>query len=546
MNGSEPMSNTLHEMVTAQALAHPDAVAVVFKDDSVSYAQLDELSNRMARALRGAGCVGGDRVAIMMPKSIEAIAAILGVLKAGCIYVPIDPASPAERTARMLSVCDMKCVLAGGRAGATLGGLHREGLLGENLGVAWLTHPTPELPFEPVFHQADIDSFDATPPAVQRRSGDIAHILFTSGSTGVPKGVPITHANALHFVRWGQDYFGIRPGDRISGHPPLVFDLSTFDIYGSLGAGAELHLVPPELNLLPHRLADFIRGHALTQWFSVPSVLNHMAKHGAIHHGDFPSLKRLLWCGEAFPTPALIHWMERLPNVTFTNLYGPTEATIASSFYTVPECPRDPSQPVSIGRACAGEELLILDENLQPVPTGKTGDLYIGGPGLSPGYYKDSKKTAAVFLQHPLRDGPGARIYKTGDLARFGDDGLVYLLGRADYQIKCRGHRIELGEIEAALHTLEELRETAVVAVKTGGLEGNAICCAYVPVNGVTPQELRRRLTRSLPHFMVPTRWRAMERLPLNGSGKIDRNQIKHQFAAQAAPASTTQGGDQL
>src|SRR5207249_9479378 len=226
------------------------------------------------------------------------------------------------------------------------------------------------------------------------------------------KGVVITHDSVGHFIDWAVRYFGTGPADRISGHPPLHFDLSTFDIFATLSTGAELHLVPPEMSLLPHKLAALIRDHQLTQWFSVPTVLNYLAKFDVVRQDDFPALRRVLWCGEVLPTPTLIHWMRRLPHVTFTNLYGPTETTIASSYYTVPRCPADEREPIPIGAACGGEELMVLDEELRPVATGDMGELYIRGVGVSPGYWRDLEKTRSVFL--PWRDGAGTleRIYK--------------------------------------------------------------------------------------------------------------------------------------
>jgi len=279
---------------------------------------------------------------------------------------------------------------------------------------------------------------------------------------------------------------------------------------------------------LPNKLADFIRYSELTQWFSVPSVLKYMAKFDVVRIKDFPTLKRVLWCGEVFPTPTLIYWMKRLPSVSFTNLYGPTETTIASSYYTLPGCPADEQAPIPIGSACQGEELMILDEKLQPVPAGEVGDLYIGGVGLSPGYWRDSQKTAGAFIP----SSNGNHIYKTGDLARLGKDGLVYFVGRADSQIKSRGYRIELGEIEAALNILTGLKECAVVAIPSDGFEENLICCAYVPTNGDRNlnASLHRMLSQLLPGYMLPARWLALDRLPTNANGKIDRRKLGEVF----------------
>jgi acyl-coenzyme A synthetase/AMP-(fatty) acid ligase len=296
----------------------------------------------------------------------------------------------------------------------------------------------------------------------------------------------------------GGSTFRIGETDRLSCHSPLHFDLSVFDIFGAFAAGAELHLATPKLNVLPNKLADFIRDSELTHWFSVPSVLNYMAKFDVVKADDFPRLKRLLWCGEVLPVPALAYFMKRLPHVSFTNLYGPTEATIASSYYDVPACPEDDKTVIPIGRPCGGEELFVLDENLRTVEPGQTGHLYIQGVGLSPGYYKDPHKTAEAFVQNPFSSDSSDKIYRTGDLAKVGENGLVYFLGRHDSQIKSRGHRIELGEVSTALNALGSLGESAVVAIPTGGFGGMTICCAYVtlPHRDVSPAKLRCELTR--------------------------------------------------
>src|SRR5216117_3855320 len=322
----------------------------------------------------------------------------------------------------------------------------------------------------------------------------------------------------------------------MSSHPPLHFDLSTFDVFGTFAAGAQLHLVPPDLSLLPNALAEFIRHAELTQWFSVPSLLSYMAKLDVVQFNDFPALRRLLWCGEVFPTPALRYWMARLPHATFTNLYGPTETTIASSYYAVPTCPEHDGVAIPIGTPCEGEELLVLSDTLRPVSPGEIGDLYIRGVGLSPGYWRDPEKTRGAFLPYPA--DARERIYRTGDLARLAADGLIYFVGRADSQIKARGYRIELGEIEAALQSLAELQESAVVALPTDGFEGTMICCAYVPRPGaaVTPLSLRTALGRLLPAYMMPTHWKAYERLARNANGKIDRRRIKEEWSRDAPP----------
>jgi len=536
------MSGLLQNLIADRAAHRPEAMAVLSEGASLTYGELDAGSNRLARMLRDLGCRRGDRVVLLMPKMPAAIMSLLGVLKADAVYVPLAPAGPAPRLARMLEVCGPHCILAAGPTGPMLReALARATLVRRPL-LGWLDTEAPWDADPPAtFTAVDLHGLPATPIAALNRDTDLAHILFTSGSTGVPKGVMVTHQSVLRFLQWAWAYFGISPSDRASQHSPLHFDLSTFDIFSTLGAGAQLHLTPPGVNLLPHKLAQFIRNSRLTQWFSVPSVLNLMAKLNVVRSGDFPTLRRVLWCGEVLPTPTLIQWMRCLPHARFTNLYGPTEATIASSYYSVPRCPAHEREPIPIGTACDGEELMIFDSEMRAVADGEIGDLYIGGAGLSPGYCNDPQKTQEVFLPRPGGAGPHDRIYRTGDLARRGADGLFYFVGRSDSQIKSRGYRIELGEIETALHALPGLRECAVVAIQSAGFEGWMICCAYVPARGcgahVQPPGLRQSLARALPGYMLPARWMRCDTLPRNANGKVDRPQLRRRFLQAEAQA---------
>ena len=530
------MTALLHQGVALHAERRPEATAVVHAAERMTYAQLEKSSNQLAKVLKELGCKRGERVCLLMPKSLSAMVGILGILKADCMYVPIDPLSPAQRVAKIVDQCDCRAILGEGPVTGLLNELLGQEGFRRSLAVGWMGSENIQgAHFRPTFTQTDYLSCPDNPPDYVNTSSDPAYILFTSGSTGAPKGVIITHASVSHFLRWATRYFGIEASDKISAHTPLHFDLSVFDIFGTFDRGAELHLVPHEFNLLPNKLADFMRRSELTQWFSVPSVLNYMAKFDVVKPQDFPALKRILWCGEVLPTPVLIYWMKRLPHVTFTNLYGPTETTVASSYYTVPACPEDEKAAIPIGRACDGEELLVLGERLQPVAAGTVGDLYIRGVGLSPGYWNELEKTKAVFLPNPHSPDPTERLYKTGDLARIGEDGLIYFHGRSDFQIKSRGYRIELGEIETALHALNCLRECAILAIDSDGFEGKSICCAYVPqpeteVNAIV---LRKKLIRVLSHYMVPSLWMAFDTLPKNSSGKIDRNKLKEYFLQQ-------------
>jgi amino acid adenylation domain-containing protein len=539
------MDRLLQSWVTQQSETRPADAAIVSGADTLTYAQLELASNQLAHLLQNTGCQNGDRVCILMPKSAEAIVSMIGILKAGCLHVPIDVATPAARIRHIFDSCENRVIVAGGKVTPLLDELLADEALRSRTTIIWLDNisapgdaPTASAPeaknFKAAFSTSDLKSAPSTPLPQHRTANDGSHILFTSGSTGVPKGVVITHSNVSTFVAWALKHYGIDHTDRFSGHTPFHFDLSTFDIFGSITAGAQLHLVPSETALLPPKLTEFIRTSKLTQWFSVPSVLNYMAKFNSVQQNGFPDLRRVLWCGEVLPTPALIYWMERLPKVHFSNLYGPTEATIASSYYDVTTCPTDPKSQIPIGTPCDGEDLLVLNEKLEPIPVREIGDLYITGAGLSPGYWRDPTKTAAAFIPDPKNpDDPTRRLYRTGDLAYRDEQNLVWFVGRADTQIKVRGYRIELGEIETALNSTPKLQECAVVAIPTDNFGGYMICAAYVVRAGeaATLADLREHLKKLVPNYMMPARWTAYEALPKNANGKIDRPRLKEAFA---------------
>lgn len=536
------MTALLQDYATRGAERDASRVALVMGGERVTYGELEANSNRLARVLVERGCGRGDRVCLLAEKSPSAIVAMHAVLKAGAVYVPIDLASPASRVAKIIQATEPRLALASWRAVSLIDELVAQGRLRAEIG-SLEDAPLDGQRFSSAFGRGDWAELPPEPVVRAQRPEPLAHILFTSGSTGTPKGVIITHSNVVAFLQWAVPYFQICSSDRCSGHPPLHFDLSTFDIYGTLAAGGELHLIDRDLGIDPRRLAAIIRDSKLTQWFSVPSVLTYMAKFDAVKQGDFPALERLLWCGEVLPTPILVHWMKRLSHVKFTNLYGPTEATIASSYHTVRTCPTDPAQTIPIGRPCGGEELVLLDEELHPVPVGEVGQIFIAGAGLSPGYWRDQAKTEAAFIPDPRPGSEGGRVYRTGDLGRVHEDGVFEFLGRVDSQIKSRGYRIELGEVEAAVNEISIVRECAVVAVDKAEFGGTAICCAYAPVEGarVDAVDLRSEVSKLLPSYMLPVRWRSLDPLPKNANGKIDRRAIRELFQADL-PAGTLAG----
>ena len=512
------MTGLLHDCVTEAARSRPDARALIGEDRTFTYAALDDYSNRVAHMLRAHGCERGHRVALLMPNSARAVATLVGVLKAGCAYVPLSPAGGIGRIADMLRQCEPKVLLAGGCSPEVVADLDTRGVV-----TGWLG-PEPAPP-RTDFTLADIGAAPADPPVGDVGPDDLAYILFTSGTTGSPKGVPIRHASARAFADWAVEQFELGPDDRVSGHTALTFDLSVFDMFVSFRAGAELHLVPNRVRLLPHEVARFIEERQLTLWFSVPSQLAYVARFDALGDEDLGSLRHVAWCGDVLATPSLLYWKRRLPGVTFTNLYGPTETTVASSYYVVPESFDDPTATIPIGTACAGEELLVLDERLLSVPEGAVGDIYIGGVGLSPGYWRDPVRTEEAFVQDPRSPDGSGRLYRTGDRGRLGPGGTVEFLGRADFQIKTAGYRVEPAEVERAVLALPEVTACVVVAVTVDDFSGSAVGCAFVPSPGTAPRagDMKKRLGHALPAFMVPSKWLALDELPLDTRGKVDR-----------------------
>ncbi|HXC59277.1 MAG TPA: amino acid adenylation domain-containing protein [Steroidobacteraceae bacterium] len=526
------MSVLLHNQVTQSAHRRPEATALVWNGARMTYGELDGASSQLAQLLVDAGCRCGDRVGVLMTKRPQALLAMLGALKAGAVHVPLDPVDADARLAPMLAAADCRFILAAGHVGRLLEEALAAAQLPQPPLLGWLDSNAAGATALPLlFELSDLAAFPATPPILVREP-ELAQILFTAGTTAAPKAVMMTHAGVWEFVAWARAQFGIDGTDRISQHSPLRCDAALFDVFGALSAGAQLHLVPSELNLLPHRLTQFIREHRLTQWLSVPSVLTQWEKFDALRQNDFPSLRRLLFTGEAIPTPTLMYLMRRLPHVQFTNLYGTAETSIASGFHTLARPPRDEYEAVPLGAARAGQQLHLLDEHLAPVADGDIGNLYIGGGGLSPGYWRDARSSLATFVEIAPGQGRVERLCRTGDRARRGADGQYYFCGRSEATIRTKGQLIDPAMIERVLHTLPELLDAAIVGIPSSGFGGAMLCCAYVPSPGAEPrlEYLRAALAERVPTHMLPVGWMRYEKLPRTPGGKLDRALLAERF----------------
>jgi amino acid adenylation domain-containing protein len=520
----------LHHLLGESADRRPEAVAVRLQEESLTYGQLEAESNRLAHALIGLGVEPGDRVGLHLGKSFAAIISLFAILKAGACYVPIEPRSPAARLADIVNQCEIRCLIASSAVQEKLADdvfgdtSLRNVLLADEIATSGHGHQGPVATSirDAVKHVPD------GRPHVRGVDQDLAYVLFTSGSTGKPKGVMLSHRSALTFVNWAGDAFQLGPEDRLSSHAPLNFDLSIFDIFAGIKAGAAISLIPERLSPFPLLVSELIEKHRLTVWYSVPSVLTMMLMRGKLAERDLAELRLVLFAGEVFPVKHLRQVMTAIPDARFFNLYGPTETNVCT-YHEVKTLPEGQSEPVPIGRACANTEVMALAESGELVTSpGTEGLLYVRGSTVMAGYYGRPAETAQAFVAHPFAVGHEEKLYCTGDWVTLDEEGNYHLLGRRDHMIKTRGYRVELGEIESVLHTHPDVLEAVAVAVPHEEL-GNTIKAFVVPDGeaSISETEVKRYCGTRLPHYMVPEDVEIRISLPRTATDKIDRTQLR-------------------
>jgi L-proline---[L-prolyl-carrier protein] ligase len=517
------MSYLLQHLVTASAQRHPERVAVRARGRTLSYAALETESNRLARLLRERGIRRGDRVGLWFPKAIESVIAMLGTLKAGAVYVPIDPHAPPRRAAYLLRDCGIRALVTTHDRHAALGTT-----AGADVRLALLVPDARGEAHRPADGGAarpwsDVAPMDGASPPCEAIETDLAYILYTSGSTGEPKGVMLTHRNALTFVDWCAATFAVGPDDRLANHAPLHFDLSVFDVYNALGAGASVSLVHEDIAVFPQRLAAMIEQQAISIWYSVPSALVYLMRRGDLGTRDLSALRLVLFAGEVFPMKYLRELVDLLPGAAFYNLYGPTETNVCT-YHRVDPARLPTLDRLPIGRACDNTEVFALDERGERVAPGATGELHVRGPSVTPGYWGDAAKTARALV--PDRDAPhaGDRVYRTGDLVTQQPTGEYLFIGRRDNMVKSRGYRIELGEIEAALYAHPAVLEAATLAVADEEIGARIRAYAVVHAGAdVSARALQAHCATLLPRYMLPESIQLRPALPRTSTGKIDR-----------------------
>lgn len=518
------MRYLVHHLVADAARDHPDDVAVIDRERSLTYRQLDEVSNRIAQLLVRYGVVKGDRVGVYLEKSLESVMAVYGIMKTGACYVPLDPDAPPARLAYIAGDCGIRVLLTGAEKLEGLSVIAGAETSIETVLV--LNGEAFEVPLErvAVLGRAEIDASSSMGVESHLIDQDLAYILYTSGSTGDPKGVMLTHRNALAFIGWAAEEFGIVRSDRLSSHAPLHFDLSVFDLYAAAFAGAAVVLVPPKASIFPNQIVRFIQENAITVWYSVPSILSMVTLRGGLDKTDLPTLRTVLFAGEVFPVKYLRQLMTLVPHARFANLYGPTETNVCT-WYDVPPLDDDVTEPIPIGVAVANDEVFAIKDDGGRAESGEVGELYVRGATVMRGYWGDPERTARGLVPDPFGGALADPVYRTGDLVEVQPGGVYRYIGRKDAQIKSRGYRIELGDVEAAINQHPGVVECAVVAVPDELVTNRLV--AYVTVRDKTSeQDLARFCGERLPRYMVPESFTRLTELPKTSTGKIDRRQL--------------------
>ena len=502
------MLHIVSQYLRTSAELYPEHIALADGKRKISYADFLAEAECIAAGLVGRKLFKKP-VAVLMDKSAQTVAAFLGVATSGNFYTVIDTKMPETRVGKILDTFRPAVILTDSK------NAKKAESLADSCGADLMS-----------YEDAVSVSIDGNLQEEMKRAEariidtDILYVLFTSGSTGIPKGVIITHRSVIDYTEWVSETFGLDHDTVFGNQAPFYFDNSVLDIYSAVRNGATLHVIPQMNFAFPIRLLEYVRDNGINTVFWVPTVLSRTADMGILDKCDVSCLKKVLFAGEVMPARQLNVWIKRLPDALFANLYGPTEITVDCTYYIVDREISD-TESVPIGYPCMNTDILVLNEKNEPAATGEKGELCVRGSSLALGYYNNPEKTEAAFVQNPLNTMYRELIYRTGDIVHYNERGEIIYDGRADSQVKHTGHRIELGEIETAVSSLSGITMNCCLH-KT---ETDQLVLYYT--GDIEVEEIRKELAVLLPEYMLPNICLKLAQMPLNMNGKIDRLKLK-------------------
>jgi amino acid adenylation domain-containing protein len=508
----------LSDLVEQSAQQDSDHAAYRIDGEQITYGELAQRSSQLAHFLMDLGIRKGDRVGIFLNKSLETAIAISGIWKAGAAFVPIDPVSPAPRVQNIIDDCGIRILIADPARKRVLGNLTRlQTVIGleEQLVDSLSTQPWSHL-----------DGFPAERPTLSIGADDLAYIMYTSGSTGLPKGLMHTHHSGMSYARLSAATYDVRPQDILTNHSPLHFDMSTFEYLTAPLCGATTVIVSEATSMFPTALSELIEQEQVTFWYSVPLALVQMLLRGDLAQRNLTSIRWVLYGGEPFPIKHLRALMNLWPRAQFSNVYGPAEVNQCTYFH-IPSPPASDSAQIPIGKTWDETEHRVMDTSAQPLIPGNPGELWIASSTMMQAYWQRPELNEKAF-----REIDGKRYYRTGDLVEEQSNGTLMFLGRLDRQIKSRGYRVELDEVEAAILTHPDVEAAAVITLANEEDNTKQIVASVV-LSGEADKlkNVIRHTAEQVPPYALPEQWHIEELFPKTGSGKVDRNALANRYS---------------
>ena len=519
------MINLIPQLIDKASERNPDIEAVRCYDKSLTYGQLVALTNSLANFLRENGVKRHERIGIYLNKSIESAISIYGIMKAGAVYVPLDPSLPISRLVYEIRDCGIRCIISQNSKAGSILQILAEGCpeLSFVIGISTKTDlPISSYSWNEVYNAPTKELTNLT-----LIDQDLAYIIYTSGSTGNPKGIMHTHYSGLSFAKWAAQTYGLNNKDRLANQSPLHFDISIFDFFAIAVSGATTVIIPDEYMKLPASFSKILVDEKISIVFTVPFVLSQLLFRGTLSQRDLSYLRWIIFGGDTHSTTHIHKLMVLLPHVKFSHMYGPAE-TNGCTFYNIPSLVDDSDEPIPIGTTCINMEGLVVDEDDMPVAVGESGELLMRGPTLMKGYWNRPELNKKVFYRRTIVEDYEEVFYRTGDMVEILHDGNYKFLGRKDRQIKTRGYRVELDEIETTLLTHDQVEEVAVFTIMNNQSGKQIEAAVKVKhTKSVTSTDLINHLKDKLPWYAVPAKIDIVENFPRTATGKIDRQKLQ-------------------